>query len=155
MKNNLNAQIRPATLADLDALVALEAATFNYSQMGRASFRRLLQAPSAHFVVACGAEHTLLGYYLLLTRSNSKRWRLYSIATSAQARGMGLGRALLEHAIDYARQQGAGELSLEVKTDNKAAIALYQALDFAVVDLLLNYYDDDHASDGYRMRLSL
>lgn len=155
MKNSLNAQIRPATLADLDALVALEAATFDYSQMGRASFRRLLQSSSAHIQVAIGTDTSLLGYYLLLTRSNSSRWRLYSIATSAQARGMGLGRALLEHAISYARQHGASALSLEVKTDNQAAIALYQALDFAVVDLLLNYYDDNQHSDGYRMRLSL
>jgi ribosomal-protein-alanine N-acetyltransferase len=155
MKNNLNAVIRPATLADLSALVALEAATFDYSQMGRANFRRLLQSPTAHFHLAEGSDHTLLGYYLLLTRRNSKRWRLYSIATSAQARGLGLGRALLEHAIGYARSRGAGELSLEVKTDNQAAIALYQALDFAVVDLLLNYYDDDQHSDGYRMRVTL
>jgi ribosomal protein S18 acetylase RimI-like enzyme len=155
MKNNLKANIRPATLADLSALVALEAATFDYSQMGRASFRRLLQSSTAHFQLAEAADNLLLGYYLLLTRSNSKRWRLYSIATSTQARGLGLGRALLEHAIAYARSHGASELSLEVKTDNKAAIALYHALDFAVVDLLLNYYDDDHHSDGYRMRLTL
>lgn len=155
MKNNLSVQIRPATLADLNALVTLEAATFDYSQMGRASFRRLLQSNTAHIHVATGSDNQLLGYYLLLTRSNSKRWRLYSIATSAQARGMGLGRALLEHAISYARAHGASALSLEVKTDNSAAIALYQALDFAVVDVLLNYYDDDHHSDGYRMRRSL
>ena len=45
--------------------------------------------------------------------------------------------------------------ALEVKSDNKAAIALYQSLDFAVVDLLLNYYDDDQHSDGYRMRRPL
>lgn len=155
MKNRLNVQIRPAQLADLDALVALEASTFAYSRMGRASFRRLLLSPTAHFHVAAAIDGTLLGYYLLLTRSNSSRWRLYSLATSAEARGVGLGRALLEHALSYAREAGASALSLEVKTDNKAAISLYQSLDFAVVDLLLNYYDDDQHSDGYRMRRPL
>lgn len=145
------ATLRPATLDDLANLVALEAATFDYSQIGRTSFRRLIKSASAHlFVLAEGAE--IRGYGLLLTRKNSKTWRLYSIAVAAAARGTGVGRKLLEHALELARTNGAKALSLEVKVDNQAAIELYRRYDFEVVDLLPDYYPG-HA-DGYRMRLT-
>ncbi|MDX1705588.1 N-acetyltransferase [Pseudidiomarina sp.] len=142
--------IRPAEVTDLDQLVALEAATFNYSQIGRRSFRRLLKSPSAALHIALTSEQQLVGYSLLLSRSNSRNWRLYSLATLASTRGTGLGKALLQHAMNYARTQGAGSISLEVKTDNLAAIRLYEKFDFAVIDVLAGYYDE--GSDGYRMR---
>lgn len=143
--------LRKATLEDLTDLVALEAATFDYSQLGRQSFRRLLQSASAHLFVLSD-EHKLLGYGLLLTRKNSKVWRLYSLAVAASARGTGAGRKLLEYALELARSQAASAVSLEVKVDNQAAIELYRRYDFEVVDVLPDYYPG-HA-DGYRMRLS-
>lgn len=149
---NTALQFREATLKDVDNLVALEQRCFDYSRMGARSFKRLLAADSAHIYV-CEQNHTLVGYYLLLTRKNSQRWRLYSIATAPESRGSGLGRALLEHAIEVARVNSAISLGLEVKTDNTTAIRLYEKLDFAVIDLLPGYYDD--GTDGYRMRLSL
>lgn len=143
--------LRPATPDDLTKLVALEAATFDYSQLGRQSFRRLMNSPSAHLFVL-ESDQQLLGYSLLLTRKGSKVWRLYSIAVAASARGTGVGRKLLEHALALAKENGAAALSLEVKVDNKAAIELYRRYDFEVVDLLPDYYPG-HA-DGYRMRLT-
>lgn len=142
--------IRPAELTDLDQLVALEAATFSYSQIGRRSFRRLLKSSSAALHIALDGNQQLVGYALLLSRSNSRNWRLYSLATLASTRGTGLGKALLQNAMNYARAQGAGSISLEVKTDNLAAIRLYEKFDFAVTDVLAGYYDE--GSDGYRMR---
>ncbi|RUO39146.1 N-acetyltransferase [Pseudidiomarina aestuarii] len=145
--------IQSATLADVDDLVALEARCFDYSRMGRRSFQRLIRGSSGHFTIArLVPTQELVGYTLLLTRRNSQVWRLYSIATAPEARGTGLGRALLEAAINMAREHGARALSLEVKVDNAGAIALYEKLDFAVTDLLPEYYDD--GTDGYRMRLS-
>lgn len=144
-------KLRKATTDDLNELVALEAATFDYSQLGRQSFRRLLKSQSAHLFVMRDATQ-LLGYSLLLTRSNSKVWRLYSIAVAGAARGTGVGRKLLEHALEYAQNQGAAAVSLEVKVDNQAAIELYRRYQFEVVDVLHDYYPG-HA-DGYRMRLS-
>ena len=141
-----------ATQHDLNDLVALEAVTFDYSQMGRRSFQRLLKVRSAH-VFVCREHGQLLGYSLLLTRSNSNIWRLYSLAVAAAARGKGVGKRLLEHAIEQAKAQQASALSLEVKTDNKAAIELYRRYDFEVIDVLPDYYPD--GVDGYRMRLSL
>ena len=133
--------------------MALEAATFNYSQIGRQSFQRLMQRPSAQlYVVTAEDTGQLLGYSLILTRKNSRIWRLYSLAVASAARGQGIGRILLEHALQQAQHAGAHALSLEVKCDNAAAIALYHDYGFEVVDVLPDYYPGH--DDGYRMRLS-
>jgi L-amino acid N-acyltransferase YncA len=45
-------------------------------------------------------------------------------------RGRGVGRALLQAAIDWARGQRLHKLCLEVFADNEAAIALYRSCGF-------------------------
>lgn len=152
MKNK-SLHIRRARLTDVATLVALETQTFHYSQLGARAFRRFLRVKTAHTFVLVDDDDQILGYSLLLSRRNSRQWRLYSIAISAACRGLGAGKLLLEHALNTAYAQGATAMSLEVKTDNAAAIALYQRYDFAVVDLLLDYYPGH--GDGYRMRRSL
>lgn len=93
----------------------------------------------------------LLGYAIVLTRRNSRYWRLYSLATSAQARGRGIGKALLTTVLEHAKKQTDG-IRLEVKCDNTVAIQLYRQLNFEVVGLLPAYYSD--GSTGCRMQLS-
>ena len=44
--------LRPATPADLDALVGSEARLFDYDQMSRRSFRRLVNTPTASLLIA-------------------------------------------------------------------------------------------------------
>lgn len=46
-------------------------------------------------------------------------------------RGRGIGTALMEAAIAWARAQGLDKISLEVWPHNQAAIALYQKMGFA------------------------
>lgn len=147
-------EIRRATRADVGAMTALEAEIFDYSRMSRRSFLNAVTSSSAHcHVMVDSANGALLGYSILFTRRGSRLWRLYSLALAPQARGRGLARQLLEYLLKFAREQGAAKLSLEVKCDNKAAIKLYEQLDFALVDVLPSYYDD--GIDGYKMRRSL
>lgn len=151
--------IRQATPGDLDALCQLETATFTYDQIGRRSFRYLLRSPAALLLVCCAGvdpaqasdTRPLLGYAIVLTRKNSRYWRLYSMATSAEARGKGLGKAMLQSILTRAHGQSSG-IRLEVKCDNAVGLALYRQLGFEVTDLLPGYYSD--GSDGYRMQVS-
>jgi ribosomal protein S18 acetylase RimI-like enzyme len=45
-------------------------------------------------------------------------------------RGEGIGRALLEAAMDVAHERGAGRIDLGTSTDDTAAIALYESCGF-------------------------
>jgi GNAT superfamily N-acetyltransferase len=46
------------------------------------------------------------------------------------ARRTGLGRALVEAALDRARKRGCKRIELDVNEDNEAALALYEACGF-------------------------
>ncbi len=53
-----------------------------------------------------------------------------NVATHPDFRRRGIGRALTERALQYARQRGAKEIWLHVREDNPTAIKIYQDLGF-------------------------
>ncbi|HTT45203.1 MAG TPA: GNAT family N-acetyltransferase [Thermoplasmata archaeon] len=54
----------------------------------------------------------------------------FGIAIRKEARGIGLGRAMMEDSIRWARSVGIRKLSLTVFATNESAVALYRALGF-------------------------
>ncbi|HEY6650482.1 MAG TPA: GNAT family N-acetyltransferase, partial [Mycobacterium sp.] len=60
----------------------------------------------------------------------------------------GIGRHMMEELLEYASD---GTIFLEVRTDNEAAIALYESLGFVNVGLRRRYYRASGA-DAYTMR---
>jgi ribosomal-protein-alanine acetyltransferase len=118
-------RIRRARPPDLDALVALEEASFDHDRVSRAQFRRHIVSDSAVVLVA-EERGRVLGAALLFFRRGAKAARLYSIAIAHAARGQGLGAALLDAAEREARKRGRSAMRLEVRTDNAPAVALYE-----------------------------
>jgi ribosomal protein S18 acetylase RimI-like enzyme len=47
-----------------------------------------------------------------------------------ERRGEGLGRAIMERALELARERGAGRIDLGTAVDDRAARALYESLGF-------------------------
>ena len=78
---------------------------------------------------------------------------LHTIGVDRARRRRGVGRALLERAVEAVRARGAACLFLEVARDNAAAIALYEALGFAVERVRERYYDS--GADALVMKLDL
>jgi len=65
---------------------------------------------------------------------------LLNLAVDVPARGRGVGRALVERIAGDCRAAGAGVVGLEVRSENGAAIALYQRCGFAEVGRRRGYY---------------
>lgn len=139
--------LRDAVADDLPALVALES-TFPGDRLSARQYRHHLRNQRARLRVAV-SEGRVVGASLLLTRSGSRRARLYSIVVDPACRGRGLGRALLEDALVQAARVGCGRLGLEVRADNSGALALYRGLGFTEQQRLPAYYDD--GMDGLRL----
>ena len=59
---------------------------------------------------------------------------------AADARGRGVGSALLATAIEWARAAGAHKVALQVWPDNQGAIALYRKFGFAQEGHLRRHY---------------
>jgi ribosomal protein S18 acetylase RimI-like enzyme len=51
----------------------------------------------------------------------------------------GIGTALLQHALEYCRQQMASVVTLEVAPDNVAAISLYRKSGFELTTLIMQH----------------
>ena len=146
------ARIRRAVSSDLDALVALEESSFDHDRVSRAQFRRHLASASALALVA--EEHgQVLGAALLFFRHGARIARLYSIAIAHAARGRGLGAELLEAAEAEARDRGCTALKLEVRTDNTAAIALYEKHGYHRGRRVQGFYENGMDAWHYRKEL--
>ena len=56
--------------------------------------------------------------------------RVEDVFVRAEARGSGLGKALVSFAIDRARERGCRRLELDTAEENVPALALYRSLGF-------------------------
>lgn len=134
-------RLRRGALGDLQALQALENTVFSGDRMSLRQFRHHLSAPSSDLIVAVAGD-VLLGYALLFRRRGSNIGRVYSIAVAAAARGQGLGARLLERLEAIARSHALGEIRLEVRTDNAAALTLYERRGYRRFAVRSVYYED-------------
>jgi [ribosomal protein S18]-alanine N-acetyltransferase len=131
--------IRPATSADLSAMLALEkqAATAahwsveQYEAMFRASDRVALVVEEGSQLQGFAIAHVV-----------GAEWEIENIAIAGQARRRALGTRLLGELLDLARAKGADAVFLEVRASNRAAQALYEKWSFTQSGKRKRYYKD-------------
>lgn len=145
--------VRPAGVADMDGLVAIEARCFETDRITRRSFRKLVEAPTAAITVASLPDGRLVGYTLLLFRAGTGMARLYSIAVLPEMRGQGIGAALMAEAEQVAFARDRFLLRLEVREDNAGGIRLYETLGYRRIGRYLDYYEDHATALRYEKRL--
>ncbi len=135
----MSLEIRPARASDLDALVAIEQAVFDADRISRRAFRALIIGDHPIVLVA-EAGGMIAGCCVILTRADSHKARLYSLAAAPGRTGV--GRALLQGAEAAARARGSTGMRLEVRADNARAIALYEKAGYRVFGQKPDYYAD-------------
>jgi len=143
--------IRPARGSDLDALVELENESFETDRISRRSFRHYLGLSTYLCLLVttgAGAKETAIGYGLLSFRKGTAMARLYSLCISPKARGLGVGRALLEALEDAAFDRERLIIRLEVSEKNPVAIGLYEKAGYRKFGVYPDYYED--GSDAIR-----
>jgi ribosomal protein S18 acetylase RimI-like enzyme len=135
--------IRAATLADLDALVALEHAAFATDRAERRAIRHAIRSATMDVLAALiDAPDGERGPAVLERRRNSRIARLVSIAVAPNRGGLGIGGKLLDAAEDRARSHGCDRLRLEVRADNGAGIRLYERRGYTRFAVRPQYYED-------------
>jgi ribosomal protein S18 acetylase RimI-like enzyme len=139
--------IRAAHKGDLDALIALEQASFTTDHLSRRQYFRHLHSRTARVLAAVDGED-LLGKAVLFFHAGSDIARLYSIAVADRARGRGIAKALLGAIERAARLQGCARIRLEVRQDNHGAIGLYERLGYVRFAARSGYYED--GADAWR-----
>lgn len=100
--------------------------------------------------IMCRIETGLPDFGLL---GITKRGHVISIAVLPENQRNGIGEALMQEAMTRMRKYKTRECYLEVRTSNKAAIALYNKLGFQTTRTIHGYYAD--GEDAYVMTRKL
>ncbi len=84
--------------------------------------------PTGVFVAEGGGE--IVGYITTRVDRESGQGRIPNLAVSAHCRGQGLGRRLIEHALDYFRELQLDYAVIETMAQNQIGQHLYPACGF-------------------------
>ncbi|CAA9410058.1 MAG: Ribosomal-protein-S18p-alanine acetyltransferase [uncultured Nocardioides sp.] len=139
--------IRPAGVADLPAVAALEAEIFAADAWDTAALQTELDGPGRRFVVADGSG--VRGYAISMSLGDVMD--LQRIGVRPDLRRSGVATALLDDLLAHPGE--ADRMLLEVSAANDTAIAFYARRGFAQIDVRPRYYRD--GSDALVMQRPL
>lgn len=150
--------VRRAELRDLIPVMEINLKTLpeHYSDYFYESL--LAELPEAFLVAEIGGK--IVGYIMCKTEygfSNFKKLgfvkkgHVVSIAVLHEYRGKGIGKVLVEEAINGVKSKKCDELYLEVRCSNNEAVKLYEKLGFVIKQRLKTYYRD--GEDAFLMAL--
>lgn len=145
--------IRQAIDSDGDELIALEQRVFTLDRLSPRQWRNHLDSDSALVLVA-RQQRRMAGSILLFFRRGSSLARIYSLAVDPEARGNGIGPALVEAAEQAALKRGSRCMRLEVREDNLAAQRLYRRLGYRRIGDRPGYYEDGALAQRYEKALA-
>ena len=144
----MNPTIRRATVDDADAIAPLfDRYRIFYQQPSDPALaqrfigERLQRDESVIFLAEAGGK--VVGFTQLFPSFSSVRagraWVLNDLYVDIAARRLGVARALLQAAADFARADGAIRLELETDHDNRSAQALYRHMGWELYEGTLRF----------------
>jgi ribosomal-protein-alanine N-acetyltransferase len=129
-----------ATPSDIGAMADIHARSFS-KPWHEDDIERLLSGKGVEaFVVRThgSGEGPPCGFIII--RAVADEAEIITIATNPAMRRLGIGRALMNHAIRQMHSDRVARLFLEVSEDNQTALPLYRSLGFRQVGLRSGYY---------------
>jgi len=134
--------IRPFSFSDLDRILQIERQAFPKSPYDWTTFINLHWLYSETFWVyidtESGREENQMLAYLIFSRDG----HIISIAVHPQHRRRGIGKKLLEKAIDAYHLR---KLWAEVRKSNEGAQTFYLRMGFQIIGVVPNYYGNEDA----------
>lgn len=130
--------LRPMRLIDIPTIVKMELACFPDDPWPFEAFEHEIINDYSQPQVVRDRDGRIVGYMIVWFMGPEVH--IANIAVDPEMRGHGLGRAMMESAIEKSRDAGAEEMVLEVRVTNVPAIALYKSLGFVPVYIRKNYY---------------
>jgi ribosomal-protein-alanine N-acetyltransferase len=130
-------RLRKLAYSDLPAVLGIERRSFQ-TPWSLAMFVLELSKPSG-ICLAAVRDDRLIGY--LVCSRYADVWHLMNVAVDPDARREGIARTLLERLFDEAGADA--RYTLEVRTSNHGAIAMYERFGFRRAGHRRRYYHDN------------
>jgi glutathione synthase/RimK-type ligase-like ATP-grasp enzyme/ribosomal protein S18 acetylase RimI-like enzyme len=147
--------IRKSIPSDLDFLEKLEISCFpKFQQSNRRAIRYSITSPFQKVIIAEyaeGKEKKPAGSAILYLYA--KTLRIFSIAVLPEMQGKGIGKYLLDYAINFARSGKIARITLEVRKNDLKVYQFYERSGFKFTEELPDYYAA--GEDGIRMVLRI
>ena len=124
---------------DIDAILDISSLSFSVC-WSKDSYIQELTNPIARYLVA-KIDNKVIGFvgtWIVLDESH-----ITNIAVHPNYRKQGIASKLLEKFLTYCQSQGCVAYTLEVRSSNKAAKALYEKYNFKQDGIRKNYYEDN------------
>ncbi len=123
--------------SDLPQAAALEAKTFSMPWKEE-DFAEMIAAPYAHFFVA-DEDGRIVG--IIGLRDLSGEGEITNVAVCEERKRHGIGSMLVSRVIEESQSLGIGDLTLEVRVSNEAAIRLYDKFGFKSEGIRPGFYE--------------
>jgi ribosomal-protein-alanine N-acetyltransferase len=130
---------RGANSMDIPVLVSLDKELFPYSPWSSGQYREEISAPTRHFIVALDEALNVIGYAGVFAPGGAEA-DILTVGVISKYRGQGIARQLMAGITKWAIDQGSIAMMLEVKTDNAAAIGLYESLGYSKLNIRKDYF---------------
>ena len=136
--------IRPMSLADVERVVQIDRLSFALPWSERTYRLELTENSAAHLIVAeleSRLEKLVIGYagfWFIVDEAH-----ISTLAVHPDFRRKGVGRRLLEEALNEALRLGAVIVTLEVRASNQIPIDLYKKFGFREKARKARYYRDN------------
>ncbi|WP_461214377.1 ribosomal protein S18-alanine N-acetyltransferase [Lacticaseibacillus sp. GG6-2] len=136
---------------DIDAALAIERAVYNDTPWDRVAFLSELRKKQRSLYLVLVLPDGLVAAFVGCWFSRAEA-HITNIAVDPSVQHQGIGRFLMQVMLAKALDFGSKQLTLEVRTDNTIAQALYHSLGFRDGRIKKGYYvaNHDDAMDMWR-----
>ena len=133
-------RIRVATVRDLNAIMNIESLSFS-TPWSRQAMAQEIETRDWSRVAVATVKQEIVGFMVYWVVVDELH--LLNLAVHPKRRRRGIGRAMVRHLVELAKDNYLTTLFLEVRVSNQSAQKLYWEFGFKPVAVRQNYYSDD------------
>ena len=146
-------EIRPMTHPDLARVLEIEVDLFPVDAWSEDLFLgELAEVSISRDVSVATLDSEIVGYASF--RYVGKQGDVNTVAVASSQQGKGIGTALMNWLESQAALRNVREIFLEVRSDNEAAIKMYDARGYERIDIRRNYYGNTIDANIMRKRVA-
>ena len=146
-------EIRPMTHSDLVRVLEIEVDLFPVDAWSEDLFLgELAEVSISRDVSVATLDSKIVGYASF--RYVGKQGDVNTVAVASDQQGKGIGTALMDWLESQAALRNVREIFLEVRSDNEAAIKMYDARGYERIDIRRNYYGNTIDANIMRKRVA-